>query len=61
MVDVQGKGETPIPPHVTYAVFPAVEVETDQAFSTYARLVAKKMNEQGYKPKSGVKNARFTA
>lgn len=48
-VEVHGKGETPIPPHVTYAVFPAIEVEKDSAFSAYARLVAKKMNEQGYK------------
>ncbi len=48
-VEVHGKGGAPIPPHITYAVFPAVEVEKDPAFSTYARLVAKKMNEQGYK------------
>lgn len=48
-VEVHGKGETPIPSHVTYAVFPAVEVEKDPAFPAYARLVAKKMNEQGYK------------
>ncbi len=48
-VEVHGKGETPIPPHVTYAVFPAVEVEKDPAFAAYARFVAKKMNEQGYK------------
>ncbi|GIW54417.1 MAG: hypothetical protein KatS3mg082_0821 [Nitrospiraceae bacterium] len=48
-VDVQGKGETPIPSHITYAVFPAQEVEKDSAFSTYARLIAQKMNEHGYK------------
>lgn len=52
-VNVQAKGiqkaDTPIPPHVTYAVFPVAEVEKDPAFPGYARLVADKMNERGYK------------
>jgi hypothetical protein len=43
------KAETPIPPHVTYAVFPTAEVEKDPAFAKYARFVAAKMNEHGYK------------
>lgn len=53
MVTVQSKGtqkvEAPIPPHVTYAVFPVTELEKDPAFAGYARLVAQKMNERGYK------------
>jgi hypothetical protein len=53
MVTVQSKGtqkaETPIPPHVTYAVFPVTEVEKDPDFARYARFVAEKMNERGYK------------
>ena len=53
MVTVQSKGtqkaEAPIPPHVTYAVFPVTEVEKDPDFAGYARLVADKMNERGYK------------
>lgn len=43
------KGEAAIPPHVTYAVFPTGEVDKDPAFSTYARLVARKMDEHGFK------------
>jgi hypothetical protein len=42
-------GEAIIPSHVTYAIFPTGEVEKDSAFPTYARLVAKKMDEQGFK------------
>jgi hypothetical protein len=53
MVTVQSNGtqkaEAPIPPHVTYAVFPTNEVEKDPAFARYSRLVAEKMNERGYK------------
>jgi Domain of unknown function (DUF4136) len=53
MVTVQSKGtqktEAPIPPHVTYALFPTSEVEKDPAFAQYSRLVAEKMNERGYK------------
>ena len=53
-VDVNGtrKTETPIPSHVTYAVFPTTEVETDPAFPTYAKMVAKKMEERGYRKSS---------
>ena len=43
------KADPPIPPHVTYAIFPAAEVENDPAFATYSRLIAKKMDEHGYK------------
>lgn len=43
------KADAPIPPHVTYAIFPAMEVEKDPAFADYARFVAAKMNERGYK------------
>ena len=50
---VQTKGtqkpDAPVPRHVTYAIFPAMEVEKDPAFPTYARFVAAKMNERGYK------------
>jgi hypothetical protein len=53
MVTVQSKGtqnaDAPIPPHVTYALFPTTEVEKDPAFAQYSRLVAEKMNERGYK------------
>jgi hypothetical protein len=38
-----------IPKQVTYAVFPAAEVEKDPKFADYSRLVAHKMNERGYK------------
>lgn len=52
-VTVEAKGiqkaDALIPPHVTYAIFPTTEVEKDPAFSTYARLVAKKMDERGFK------------
>ena len=43
------KTEQPIPPHVTYAVFPTTEVEKDPAFPAYARLVARKLTERDYK------------
>ncbi|WP_447599353.1 hypothetical protein [Nitrospira sp. Nam80] len=43
------KADAPIPPHVTYAIFPAMEVEKDPACADYARFVAAKMNERGYK------------
>jgi hypothetical protein len=53
MVTVQSNGtqkaEAPIPPHVTYALFPTTEVEKDPAYTQYSRLVAEKMNERGYK------------
>lgn len=51
MVEANGSRKTdqPIPPHVTYAVFPTGEVEKDPAFSTYARLVAAEMNRRDYK------------
>jgi hypothetical protein len=53
MVTIEAKGtlksEATIPPHVTYAVLPTTDVEKDPAFSTYARLVAKKMDERGFK------------
>ena len=53
MVTVQSKGtqkaEAPIPPHVTYALFPTTEVEKDPAYAQYSRLVAERMNERGYK------------
>jgi len=43
------KADAQLPPHVTYAIFPATEVEKDPAFATYARLVAKEMDEHGYR------------
>jgi hypothetical protein len=43
------KADAPVPPHVTYAIFPAAEVEKDPNFEKYARLVAAKMNEHDYK------------
>jgi hypothetical protein len=51
IVETKGaqKANTSIPPHVTYAIFPAMEVEKDPAFAEYARLVAAQMNERGYK------------
>jgi hypothetical protein len=52
-VTIESKGtqkpDAPIPAHVTYAIFPASEVEKDAAFPQYARLVAAEMNERGYK------------
>ena len=30
------KADAPIPPHVTYAIFPGAEVEKDPAFATYS-------------------------
>lgn len=62
MVTIEAKGtrngEATIPSHVTYAVFPTGEVEKDSAFPTYARLVAKKMDEQGFK-ESDARTARL--
>ena len=53
MTTIEAKGtqkpDGPIPPHVTYAIFPAAEVEKDPDFAKYARLVAAKMNEHDYK------------
>ncbi|ALA57328.1 DUF4136 domain-containing protein [Nitrospira moscoviensis] len=43
------KTDQPLPPHVTFAVFPTTEVEKDLAFPAYARLVARKLTEQDYK------------
>lgn len=43
------KADATIPSHVTYAVLPTMEVEKDPNFTTYARLVAKKMDERGFK------------
>jgi len=43
------KSDAPIPPHVTYTIFPTSEVEKDPSFPTYAQVVAKKLNERGYK------------
>ncbi|MEX5217134.1 MAG: DUF4136 domain-containing protein [Nitrospira sp.] len=43
------KADGSVPPHVTYAIFPAMEVEKDPAFAQYARLVAAQMNERDYK------------
>lgn len=43
------KADQPIPPHVTYAVFPTDEVKEDPAFPAYARLVAREMAKRDYK------------
>jgi hypothetical protein len=43
------KADAQLPPHVTYAIFPAAEVEKDPAFTSYSHLVAKEMDEHGYK------------
>ena len=50
-VDVKGtqKTETPIPSHVTYAVFPTTEVEKDPTFPEYAKIVAKQLETRGYR------------
>jgi hypothetical protein len=52
-VTIESKGtkrpDAPIPPHVTYAIFPVAEVEKDPAFAGYSRLVAEEMNQRGYK------------
>lgn len=59
-IETKGKrsGEAALPSHVTYAVFPTGEVEKDSAFPTYARLVAEKMNDHGFK-ESDAKTARL--
>lgn len=62
MVTIEAKGtqkaEATIPSRVTYAVLPTVEVEKDPNFSTYARLIARKMDERGYK-ESDAKTAKL--
>ena len=62
MVTIEAKGtrngEATIPSHVTYAVFPTGEVEKDPSFSTYSRLVARKMDEHGFK-ESDARTARL--
>lgn len=52
------KNEGTIPSHVTYAVMPTTEVEKDPSFPGYARLVAKKMDERGFK-ESDAKSAKL--
>lgn len=44
--------DTPIPPHVTYAVLPVVEVEKDPSFSKFADLVARQMDARDYRKTS---------
>ena len=44
--------DTPIPPHVTYAVLPVVEVEKDPSFPQYAELVARQMDARDYRKTS---------
>jgi hypothetical protein len=44
--------DTPIPPHVTYAVLPVVEVEKDPSFRQYAELVAHQMDAREYRKTS---------
>jgi hypothetical protein len=62
MVSIEAKGtqktEATIPSQVTYAVLPTVEVEKDPNFSTYAGLVARKMDERGFK-ESDAKTAKL--
>lgn len=51
VVQVTGtqKNATPIPVHVTYAVLPTEEVEKDRTFPRYAKMVAKKLDDRGYR------------
>jgi hypothetical protein len=44
--------ETPIPPHVTYAVLPVVEIEKDPSFPKYAEIVARQMDARDYRKTS---------
>jgi hypothetical protein len=50
-VDVNGtrKTDSPIPSQVTYAVLPTKEVENDGAFPNYAKMVARKLEDRGYR------------
>ncbi|BCA56623.1 exported protein of unknown function [Nitrospira sp. KM1] len=53
-VNVTGSSKSgeSIPQHVTYTVLPTNEVEKDQDFPEYARLVSTKMDARGYKQTS---------
>lgn len=44
--------DTAIPPHVTYAVLPVVEVEKDPSFPKYADIVAHQMDARDYRKTS---------